>query len=88
MHLHYAVKFQHLGYFVDYMINNKYVGSINMDTPDRKIIGYNGKQDITLENDITLSNNKVIKKGMLCRTYLYPLCGRSNFDVTQLAKNK
>ncbi len=86
MHLHYGVKFEHLGYFVDYMVNNKCIGSINIEKPDREVIGYNGKQDIILENDITLSNNKVIKKGTPCRTYLYPLCGRSNFDVTQLAK--
>ncbi|MEN8835993.1 MAG: hypothetical protein ABF265_08200 [Polaribacter sp.] len=85
MHLHYGVKYENLGYHIDFHVDNKYYGSIKIDKPDREIIGYSGKQNHVALEDIVFKNKR-IKKGMKYHTYLYPLCGKSNFNVKDLAK--
>lgn len=67
--------FEILGYFTEYYINNKFIGTINCEK-DRDIIGYNGKTFIVLSEDIVLSNKIKIKKGTQVLTILYPLCGK------------
>lgn len=84
MNIHYGIKYKHLGYHVDYHQAGKYIGSIKIDQPDRDDIGYVGKKTNIATENIIFSNNKKIKKGEEYYTYLYPLCGRSNFDVNQL----
>lgn len=80
MHLMYKVKYEQLGYSVDYHVDGKYYGSITIKNPDREIIGYSGKIYSIANNDIIFGKNK-IKKGMKYYTYLYPLCGKSNFKI-------
>jgi hypothetical protein len=67
--------FQNFGFFVEYMVDNKYIGSINITEPDREEIGYYGRIDAIAESDIVFSNKKRIKKGTQYYTRLYPLCG-------------
>mgnify|MGYP005993219345 FL=1 len=69
-------QFEQLGYFTDYMIDNKYIGSIIMEKPDRETIGYFGRIDEIATKDIILDNKKRIKKGQSFKTMMYPLCGK------------
>lgn len=68
--------FEHIGYSVDYFIENKFVGSIKIEEPDREVAGYGGRRVEILENNVTLSNKKVLKKGDEVKTELVPLCGK------------
>lgn len=74
------IRYDIFGYFVEYMQNGKYMGSINIEKPDRDVVGYCGRQYHTATEDI-IFKNKRIRKGEQYYTHLYPLCGRSNFDV-------
>jgi len=67
--------FEHLGYFKEYYIDGKFIGSINCEK-DREIIGYDGRRIETTTEEIVLSNKKKIKKGTEVKTFLYPLNGR------------
>jgi len=69
-------QFEQLGYFTDYMIDDKYIGSIIMEKPDRETIGYFGRIDEVATEDIILDNKRKIKKGQSFRTMMYPLCGK------------
>ena len=79
MNLLHGVKFEHIGYFVEYMQGNKYIGSVNLEKADREIIGYYGRQDHIATEDIIFKNKRICK-GESYHTRLYPLCGRSNFN--------
>lgn len=83
MNITHGIEFEHLGYFVEYMQGDKYIGSINLDKPDRDQIGYYSRQDHVATQDI-IFKNKRIRKGESYHTRLYPLCGRSNFNPKNL----
>lgn len=68
-------QFKNIGYFVEYMVDNKFVGSVNISEPDRAEVGYYGRIDSVAEEDIVFSNKKRIKKGTHYYTRMYPLCG-------------
>jgi hypothetical protein len=68
--------FEHLGYFLEYMIDTKYIGSKIIEQPDRKEVGYYGRIDAIASEDIVLDNKKRIKKGQSYYTRMYPLCGK------------
>jgi hypothetical protein len=67
--------FEHLGYYKEYFINNKFIGTLPTEK-DRDVIGFNGAVYEVIEQDILLSNNKKIKKGTSVKTFIYPLCGK------------
>jgi hypothetical protein len=67
--------FQELGYFKEYYINNKFIGTLPCEK-DREVIGYNGRQKETLQNKIVFKNKKSIKAGTEVYTFLYPLTGK------------
>ena len=69
-------QFEQLGYFTDYIIDDKYIGSIIIEKPDRETIGYFGRIDEVATEDIILDNKRKIKKGQSFRTMMYPLCGK------------
>jgi hypothetical protein len=74
----YIGPFELLGYVIEfYSMQNKYLGSIPIDEPDREVFGYGGKQDLIAEEDIITNKNKRIKKGTQVTTELLPLCGRA-----------
>lgn len=69
--------FKILGYTKDYIVNNRLIGTIVLDTPDRTIYGYGGKRKEVLTEDVVLKNKKIIKKGTEVTTELLPICGRT-----------
>jgi len=68
--------FKDLGYFIEYFIDGKFIGTRMINQPDREIIGYYGKIESTATVDIKLQSKKIIKKGTKYYTRLYPLCGQ------------
>jgi hypothetical protein len=71
-----GIKFETIGWHVDYLVSGKYIGSLRLQEKDREIIGYNGRIKTTLEQDITLVNGKKIKKGVEVVTEIFPLNGK------------
>ena len=69
-------QFEQLGYFLEYMIDDKFIGTTILDKPDRKEIGYYGRIDEVAPVDIIFKNKKRIKKGQKFYTRMYPLCGK------------
>lgn len=68
--------FEFKGYFKDFYIDNKYVGSINHVEKDREVYGYNGRKSELLNKDIILTNKKVLKSGTKVVSELQILCGK------------
>jgi len=69
-------QFEKLGYFLEYMIDDNYIGSTILENPDREQIGYYGRIDEVATEDIIFKNKKRIKKGQSFYTRMYPLCGK------------
>ena len=67
--------FSNFGYYKEYYLNGKYIGSIKTDK-DRNIIGYNGKLNENIDSIIILDNKKKLKLNTIYQTILYPLCGK------------
>ena len=67
--------FEQLGFFKEYYLNGKFFGSLNIETPDRNTIGYNGRRDEILNETLTFNKGR-IKAGTTVQTIIYPLCGR------------
>lgn len=72
--------FEHLGFYREYYIADKFIGSIMNVEKDRDEIGYAGRRKEILSERIILSNQKTIKANTEVTTMLYPLCGK----ITQL----
>ncbi len=68
--------FKDIGYFVEYCVDGKLIGTLLIDNPDREEIGYYSRIDAVADSDIKLQRNKIIKKGTKYYTRLYPLCGQ------------
>lgn len=67
--------FEHLGYFKEFYISNKFIGTL-ICKKDRETIGYNGRKDELIESRLVLDNGKIIKPNTNVNTILYPLNGR------------
>ena len=71
------VKMETFGWFLEYYLANKFIGTRVIEAPDREIIGYYGRKDEVATEDIQLKEKRrVIKKGTHYYTRLYPLTGR------------
>lgn len=68
--------FEHLGYFKEYWIGNKPIGTLTPCEKDRDVIGYLGRCKEILKEDIVLDNKKKIKTNTEVTTILYPLQGK------------
>lgn len=64
-----------IGYFEEFLINGKFIGTKVCEKQDREI-GYYGKIIKVADSDIILDNKKKIKKGQEYSTRYYPLNGR------------
>lgn len=64
--------FEILGYFEEYYIGNKFIGTRPTEKQDRKI-GYSGQISYIADKDIVFENKKRIKKDTNYRTLYYPL---------------
>ena len=67
--------FNTFGFFKEYYINNKFIGTIKCEK-DRDLLGFFGKKYEILTQDIKLSNNRTIKKGLKAETMLFNFCGK------------
>ena len=67
--------FEHLGYFKEYMIDGKSIGTISCEN-DRDLIGYAGRITEVVLDTILLDNGKKIKAGTKVITIVYPLSGK------------
>ena len=67
--------FEHVGYFKDYYVNRKFVGTVKVDEKDREVYGYTGRKEEVLTEDMVI-NKKKLKKGTTVITELGVLCGR------------
>ena len=65
--------FETFGYFKEYYINNKFIGSLNCEK-DRETYGFFGKKTEMIELDLILSNGRKIKKGEQVNTFLFQFC--------------
>jgi hypothetical protein len=64
-----------IGYFEEFFINKKFIGTKICNKQDREI-GYYGKKNQIADTDIQLDNKRKIKKGQEYYTRYYPLNGR------------
>lgn len=67
--------FEIIGYFKEYYIGLKFIGKLTCKK-DRDIYGYYGAKVEFLKENVKLDNNKTIKKGVECKTLLFPLNGK------------
>ena len=71
-----STHFEVIGYHVDYYVGVKYIGSLPVETPDRDVMGYRGRQVGVTTEDITFTNKKKLKAGSQVMTECIPLCGK------------
>jgi hypothetical protein len=64
-----------IGYFEEFFINGKFIGTKICQEQNREI-GYYGKEIKIANNDFVLDNKKKIKIGQEYYTRYYPLNGR------------
>lgn len=67
--------FEHLGFFKEYYVDNKFIGSVHCEK-DRETIGYVGRETEAVLTKVVCTNGKIIKEGTIAVTMLYPLCGK------------
>jgi hypothetical protein len=71
-----AQNFQDLGFFLEYHVDNKFIGIISIIENPRDCVGYYSRIEETANEDIKFKNGKVIKKGTKLTSYVYPMCGK------------
>lgn len=71
-----AQTFEHIGWYKDIYHNGKYMGSVTISQPDREVIGYSGRVEEVITQQITTNTKKTLKVGMVVKTEIYPLCGK------------
>lgn len=69
--------FEHLGFFREYFVKGKFIGTIRLEDYDGKI-GYYSKVTGVADSDIILEKNKKIKKDTEFYHFTYPLNGKIN----------
>lgn len=79
--------FELIGYHVDYYQDGEYMGSIEIDEPDRDSFGYQSRKYENATVNIKLKKDKVIRKGTMYYTELIPLCGKVVGDIFEARKN-
>jgi len=67
--------FEQLGFFRDYFVDGKFVGSVKLNDYEGQI-GYYSKKTLVVENEIVLDNKRKIKKGTTTYHFTYPLNGK------------
>ena len=67
--------FHIFAYSVDYLVNNKYVGSAQLSLEEGKgrVCGFRGRETFSLLQDVKLSNKRVIKRKTTVTTEMIAL---------------
>jgi len=74
-------QFENLGFFLEYQVKNKLIGTKNVSENPSGKIGWESTTEKIAEADINFVNyagkhKARIKKGTHYKTRIYPLCGR------------
>ena len=67
--------FEIFGYSIDFYDRQKFIGSLTLDEPDRKLMGYAGKKQLVYTGELTKGFKKINVDGVYM-TECIPLCGR------------
>lgn len=70
--------FKIIGYYEDYFVDNKYIGSKNCKEQPERTLGFFGQQYSYAIKDIILEKGKKIKAGVKYKTYYNQLSGKFN----------
>ena len=76
--------FKVLGYFEEYFIDGKFIGTKPCNYDGQRTFGWFGRKTDYATEDIILESGKKIKAGTKYYTYLQQLCGK--FQGTQKEK--
>lgn len=68
--------FKLLGYYKEYYVDGRFIGTVNNVEKDRDVLGYFGQREEIVNKTIILSNKKRIKAGTVVNTQLHQLNGR------------
>ena len=77
-----TVKFEDLGFFIEYIIDGKLIGMENVKENKNGKIGWASTEHFIAINDKEFfdyqgkKTNKKIKRGQRYKTRIYPLCGK------------
>ena len=71
-----STEFKVIGYFEEYFVDGKFIGSKNCDAQPNRNLGWSGRKTAYAANDIILDRNKKIKAGTKYYTYIQQLCGK------------
>jgi len=69
--------FETIGYFKEYYIDRKFIGTVKCELGDREI-GWNGRLGEIVFEKLRLDNGKVIKANTVVTTIVFPLCGKND----------
>lgn len=69
------MQFEHLGYYKEYLVNNKTIGIIRSETINQGV-GYENHIKKTLLEPLILDNGKKIKSGIEVKIIAYPFNGK------------
>lgn len=69
-------KFQVLGYFEEYFIDGKFIGTLPCQYDSQRQFGWFGRKTSYATEDIILERGKKIKAGTKYYTYVQQLCGK------------
>lgn len=73
--------FESKGFFKDYFLDGKFIGSLINVEQDRDVFGYYGRKKEVLTENIKFKN-KTIKKGTIVTTELQVICGKTIEDFS------
>jgi hypothetical protein len=76
------VEFEIKKYNVDIYYRGKYFGCYEIETPDRDVLGYGGRQSVILSED-WIYKNKRLKKGTQVVTECVAICGKIKGDFKE-----
>tara|TARA_R110001592_G_scaffold336952_1_gene622722 strand:+ start:501 stop:791 length:291 start_codon:yes stop_codon:yes gene_type:complete len=71
-----STEFEVLGFFEEYFVDGKYVGTKNCDAQPNRDLGWFGRKTTYATQDLYLDRNKKITAGTKYYTYVQQLCGK------------
>ena len=69
-------KFEIIGYFKEWFLNGKFIGTTLMTEPEQDVFGYYSQKQETINEDTITSEGKLLKSGLQYKTYQHVLCGK------------